>query len=281
MSGAPASLGRITGAARLGGIVGNPVRHSLSPVIHNAWLEAGGIDGAYVAFAPGDPAGFRTLVAAGRAGLIAGVNVTAPFKEQAFALADEVGPAARLTGSANILVFEDGRVRADSADGAGVLYALAEQAPDLTLKGASVVILGAGGAARAGAGALIAAGASLSILNRTRERAEALAADLGPAVSVAEDARALEDADLVINALSIPPDIALEALKPSAVVMDMTYKPVVTPLLAAARARGLTTVDGLAMLIGQAAPSFEAIFGVSPPPLDLRALLLAHLGEPA
>lgn len=281
MSGAPASLGRITGAARLGGIVGNPVRHSLSPVIHNAWLEAGGIDGAYVAFAPGDPAGFRTLVAAGRAGLIAGVNVTAPFKEQAFALADEVGPAARLTGSANILVFEDGRVRADSADGAGVLYALAEQAPDLTLKGASVVILGAGGAARAGAGALIAAGASLSILNRTRERAEALAADLGPAVSVAEDARALEDADLVINALSVPPDIALEALKPAAVVMDMTYKPVVTPLLAAARARGLTTVDGLAMLIGQAAPSFEAIFGVSPPPLDLRALLLAHLGEPA
>src|SRR5690606_29181289 len=114
VSGAPASLGRITGAARLGGIVGNPVRHSLSPVIHNAWLEAGGIDGAYVAFAPGDPAGFRTLVAAGRAGLIAGVNVTAPFKEQAFALADEVGPAARLTGSANILVFEDGRVRADS-----------------------------------------------------------------------------------------------------------------------------------------------------------------------
>lgn len=281
MSGAPASLGRITGAARLGGIVGNPVRHSLSPVIHNAWLEAGGIDGAYVAFAPEDAAGFRTLVAAGRAGLIAGVNVTAPFKEQAFALADEVGPAARLTGSANILVFEDGRVRADSADGAGVLYALAEQAPDLTLKGASVVILGAGGAARAGAGALIAAGASLSVLNRTRERAEALAADLGPAVSVAEDARALEDADLVINALSIPPDIALEALKPSAVVMDMTYKPVVTPLLAAARARGLPTVDGLAMLIGQAAPSFEAIFGVSPPPLDLRALLLAHLGEPA
>lgn len=281
MSRAPETIGRITGAARLGGIVGNPVRHSLSPVIHNAWLEAGGVDGAYVAFSPEDPAGFRTLVAAGRAGLIAGVNVTAPFKEQAFALADEVGAAARMTGSANILVFDNGRVRADSADGAGVLYALAEQAPALTLKGAYVVILGAGGAARAGAGALIEAGASLSILNRTRERAEALAADLGPAVSVAEDAGVLEDADLVINALSVPPDLSLEALKPSAVVMDMTYKPVLTPLLAAARARGLTTVDGLAMLIGQAAPSFEAIFGVPPPPLDLRALLLAHLGEAA
>ncbi|RSB46014.1 MULTISPECIES: shikimate dehydrogenase [Brevundimonas] len=279
MSGTP--VGRITGAALLGGIVGNPVGHSLSPVIHNAWLEAGGIDGAYVAFAPKDAAGFEALVAAGRAGLIAGVNVTAPFKEQAFALADEAAAAVQMTGSANILVFEDGRVRADSADGAGVLYALAEQAPKLKLNGASVVMLGAGGAARAGAGALIEAGAALSILNRTRERAEALAADLGPAVSVAPDASVLEGADLVINALSVAPDISLAALKPSAVVMDMTYKPVVTPLLAAARARGLTTVDGLAMLIGQAAPSFEAIFRRPPPPLDLRALLLSHLGEAA
>ncbi len=275
------SVGRITGAALLGGIVGNPVSHSLSPVIHNAWLEAGGVDGAYVAFAPRDAAGFEALVAAGRAGLIAGVNVTAPFKEQAFALADEAAAAAQMTGSANILVFEEGRVRADSADGAGVLYALAEQAPKLKLKGASVVMLGAGGAARAGAGALIEAGAALSILNRTRERAEALAADLGPAVTVAPDANVLEGADLVINALSVAPDISLAALKPSAVVMDMTYKPVVTPLLAAARARGLTTVDGLAMLIGQAAPSFEAIFRRLPPSLDLRAILLNHLGETA
>jgi shikimate dehydrogenase len=279
MSGTP--VGRITGAALLGGIVGNPVSHSLSPVIHNAWLEAGGVDGAYVAFAPKDAAGFEALVAAGRAGLIAGVNVTAPFKEQAFALADEAAAAAQMTGSANILVFEEGRVRADSADGAGVLYALAEQAPKLKLNGASVVMLGAGGAARAGAGALIEAGAALSILNRTRERAEALAADLGPAVSVAPDAGVLEGADLVINALSVAPDISLAALKPSAVVMDMTYKPVVTPLLAAARARGLTTVDGLAMLIGQAAPSFEAIFRRPPPTLDLRAILLNHLGETA
>jgi len=279
MSGTP--VGRITGAALLGGIVGNPVSHSLSPVIHNAWLEAGGVDGAYVAFAPKDAAGFEALVAAGRAGLIAGVNVTAPFKEQAFALADEAAAAAQMTGSANILVFEDGRVRADSADGAGVLYALAEQAPKLKLDGASVVMLGAGGAARAGAGALIEAGAALSILNRTWERAEALVADLGPAVSVAPDAGVLEGADLVINALSVAPDISLAALKPSAVVMDMTYKPVVTPLLAAARARGLTTVDGLAMLIGQAAPSFEAIFRRPPPTLDLRAILLNHLGETA
>ena len=278
MSPSPSRPNRITGVAVLAGIAGQPVAHSLSPVIHNAWLQAGDIDGAYMPFAPQDAAGFDTLVAAGRAGLVQGLNVTAPFKEQAFALADEASGAAKATGSANILVFEDGRVLADSSDGVGVLYALAEQAPALNLKGAVVVMLGAGGAARAGAGALIEAGASIRILNRSRDRAEALAADLGPSVSVADEA-ALAEADLVINALSVPPAIDLSALKPTAVVMDMTYKPVVTAFLAAARARGLTTVDGLAMLIGQAAPSFTALFRRPPPPLDLRALLLAHLGE--
>src|SRR5690606_25079836 len=124
-----ASTARITGQVRLGGVAGNPIGHSLSPILHNAWLEAGAVDGSYVAFQPKDPNGCRTPVAAGRAGLIHGLNVTAPFKEQAFALADDIAPAARATGSANILIFDNGRVRADSADGAGVLYALAEQAP--------------------------------------------------------------------------------------------------------------------------------------------------------
>ena len=271
---------RITGAAMLAGIAGQPVTHSLSPVIHNAWLEAGDIDGAYVPFAPKDAAGFDVLVAAGRAGLVQGLNVTAPFKEQAFALADEVSDAAKATGSANILVFDNGHVRADSSDGVGVLYALAEQAPELNLKDAVVVMLGAGGAARAGAGALIEAGATIRIFNRSRDRAETLAADLGASVSVADET-ALATADLVINALSVQPSIDLSVLKPTAVVMDMTYKPVVTDFLAAARARGLTTVDGLAMLIGQATPSFTALFRRPPPSLDLRALLLAHLGEAA
>lgn len=230
MSPSPVRPNRITGAALLAGIAGQPVAHSLSPVIHNAWLEAGNIDGAYMPFAPRDAAGFDALVAAGRAGLIQGLNVTSPFKEQAFALADEASPAARATGSANILVFDEGRVRADSSDGVGVLYALAEQAPDLDLRGAVVVMLGAGGAARAGAGALIEAGAAIRILNRSRDRAEALAADLGASVSVADES-ALAEADLIINALSVPPSIDLAALKPGAVVMDMTYKPVVTPCL--------------------------------------------------
>ena len=267
----------ISGAAAVAGIAGNPIAHSLSPVMHNAWLAAAGMDGAYVPFAPRDAAGFEALVAAGRAGLVQGLNVTAPFKEQAFALADAATDRARAVGSANILVFEDGRVHADSADGEGLIRALAEQAPALTLKDRVVVMLGAGGAARAAVGALVEAGATVRLLNRTRDRAETLAADLGAGVEVAEGDAALADAGLVVNALSVPPTIDLTYLPADAVVMDMTYKPVDTAFLLAARAQGLTTVDGLAMLIGQAGPSFRALFRRPPPPLDLRPVLLAHL----
>ena len=266
---------RITGAALVAGIAGKPVAHSLSPVIHNAWLAAGDIDGAYVPFAPADAAGFEALVAAGRAGLIQGLNVTAPFKEQAFALADQATAAARLTASANILTFEDGRVSADSSDGVGLMLGLKEQAPDLALTGRPVVLLGAGGAARAGAGALV------RIVNRSRDRAEALAADLGASVRVMAVSEALDGAALVINALSVQPDFDFDAVAPGTVMMDMTYKPLTTPFLAAARVRGLPTVDGLAMLIGQAAPSFRALFRRPPPPLDLRALLTAHMDQTA
>ena len=275
------STGRITGAAVTGGIAGNPVAHSLSPIIHNAWLEAGGVDGAYVPFAPADAAGFEALVAAGRAGLILGLNVTAPFKEQAFALADQATAAARLTSSANILQFENGRVLADSSDGIGLMRGLREQAPDLDVAGRPVVMLGAGGAARAGSGALVEAGAEVRIVNRSPERAEALAADLGPSVRVMTAEAAFDGAALVINALSVAPSIDFDRIAPGTVVMDMTYKPLATPFLTAARERGLPTVDGLAMLIGQAAPSFEALFRRPPPPLDLRALLMTHLGETA
>ncbi|MBC1182848.1 shikimate dehydrogenase [Brevundimonas sp. WCHBH090558] len=275
------STHRITGAAMVAGIAGNPVAHSLSPVIHNAWLTAGGIDGAYVPFAPADAAGFEALVAAGRAGLIMGLNVTAPFKEQAFALADQATAAARLTSSANILQFENGRVLADSSDGIGLMRGLREQAPDLGVAGRPVVVLGAGGAARAGSGALVEAGAEVRIVNRSPERAEALAVDLGPSVRVMAADDAFDGAALVINALSVAPSIDFDRIAPGTVVMDMTYKPLATPFLTAARERGLPTVDGLAMLIGQAAPSFEALFRRPPPPLDLRALLMTHLGETA
>ncbi len=267
----------ITGAARVGGIAGNPIGHSLSPVIHNAWIAAAGMDAAYVPFAPADEAGFAALVAAGRAGLLMGINVTAPFKEQAFALADSASDAARGSGSANVLVFRDGQVACDSTDGFGMMWAISDQAPGLTVKDKPVVILGAGGAARAAAGTLIAEGARVRILNRSRDRAEALAVDLGPAVTVPDEDRAFDGAVLVINALSIRPTLDLARLEAGTAVMDMTYRPVDTEFLLAARARGLRTVDGLGMLIGQAGPSFRAIFGAEPPALPLRPLLLAAI----
>ncbi len=269
----------ITGAARVGGIAGQPVARSLSPVIHNAWIAAAGMDAAYVPFASVDATGFEALVATGRAGMLAGINVTAPFKEQAFDMADSASATARASRSANILVFRDGAVAADSVDGEGLLVALSDQAPMLDLDAAPVVLLGAGGAARAAAAALAEAGAEIRIVNRTRSRAEALARDLGGTVRAAEVNEAFVDARLVINALSVTPELDPSRFAPRTVVMDMTYRPVVTPFLQAARACGLPTVDGLAMLIGQAGPSFRAIFGVQPPPLDLRPLLLAHLGE--
>lgn len=266
----------ITGTAPVCGIVGQPVWHSLSPVLHNAWLTEGEVDGVYVAFGPRDEAGFDALVAAGRAGLIRGVNVTAPFKASALAHADTASAAARTCGSANLLIFADGAIHAESFDGHGLMTALAEQAPALDIAGRPVVVLGAGGAARAGAAALAEAGAEVRILNRTTERAEVLAADLGGMVRVADGLDALDDAVLVVNALSAAPDIGIERLHRDIVLMDMGYTPVITPFLAAGRARGLTVVDGLAMLIGQARPSFETLYGVAPPrDFDVRAIAVA------
>ena len=263
------------------GVVGQPVGHSLSPAIHNRWLDAAGIDGLYGAFAPRDEAGFDALVAAGRAGLLSGVNVTAPFKSQAFAACDHVTPAAALVRSANILVFREGQVHGDSSDGRGVLNALAEQAPSLKLDGAKVVLLGAGGASRAAAGALLEAGADVHVLNRTLARAQALSADLDGRIGVVADEADTYDADLVINALSVPPTYDVARLGSQAVVMDMTYRPLITPFLQAAESRGLVIVDGLAMLIGQAVPSFEAFYGRPPPAIDIRRTVLDLLGDEA
>lgn len=260
------------------GVAGQPIAHSLSPLIHGLWIRAAGLDATYEAFGPADADGFDALLAQGRTGRLRGLNVTAPFKEQALARADAVSPMAHACGSANLLVFSEGCLSADSTDGEGLMAALREQAPALTLPGASAVVLGAGGAARAAVAALKAEGAQVSVLNRTRARAEALAGDLGASVA---DPQHLSGAALVVNALSVPPEIDVAALCDGAVLMDMTYRPLTTPFLAAGRARGLTVVDGLAMLIGQAQPSFAALFGVPVPDVDVRAAVLRALGETA
>ena len=260
------------------GVAGWPIAHSLSPLIHSTWIEGAGLKASYEAFGPEDEAAFKSLIIEGRDGGLAGLNVTAPYKGLALSLADKATSAAEACGSANLLVFRNGRVLADSTDGLGLMQALAEQAPDLDIAGRSVVILGAGGATRAAAVALKSAGAEVGLLNRTRSKAEVLADAL--AVSVVEP-EALENAALIVNALSAQPDLDIARFADDAVVMDMTYRPLTTPFLAAGRARGLRTVDGLAMLIGQAQPSFEAIFGVPVPPVDIRRVVLDALGETA
>lgn len=276
----------ITGAAMVAGIIGRPVTHSLSPVLHNAWIAAAGLNAAYVPLAP-TAEGFRALVEGLRGGVIRGVNVTIPFKEEALAVADEIGERARLAGASNLLLFlEDGTIVADNTDGLGMLGALEIQAPGFDPKAGPAVILGAGGAARGAAAALALAGApEVRIVNRTLDRAEALARDIGGFVR-AVDVAALHDANLIVNATSLGlgggpgPDIDLTAAPGGAVVLDMVYKPLRTEFLERAEARGLRTVDGLEMLIRQAVPSFEAFFGVAPPAsVDVRALALRTVGE--
>jgi shikimate dehydrogenase len=158
------------------------------------------------------------------------------------------------------------------------MAALAAQAPGLAVKDRLVVVLGAGGAARAAVAALLAAGARVGVLNRTAARAEGLVADVGGTVV---QPGALGEASLVVNALSVPPDIDLSLPGPETVLMDMTYRPLMTPFLTAGRTRGLTVVDGLAMLIGQARPSFRALFGIEPPDVDVRRIALHALEHEA
>ncbi len=273
---------RISGAARVAGVIGRPVGHSLSPLLHGAWIEAAGLDALYAPFESAED-GFETLVQGLRAGGVRGVNVTLPFKERALDLADAADAAAVAAGAANVLLFRpDGRIEARNTDGLGLMAAFAEQAPHADLRAGPVVILGAGGAARGAAAALASAGTpALRVVNRTLGRAAALAERFGGrAYAIEGAAAAFDGAVAVINSTSAgfgaeaPPDWPLSAAPATAAVMDMTYKPLRTPLLRRAGELGMPTVDGLAMLIGQAKPSFEAFFGVVPPAaVDVRGLL--------
>ena len=280
----------ITGATPVAGVIGRPVRHSLSPLIHNAWLDAAAIDGVYIALSPA-PERLAALIEGLRGGTIRGLNVTVPYKEQALALADEVSDRARAAGAANLLTFpEDGRAVADNTDGIGLIGAFTAQASEFNPALAPTVVLGAGGAARGAVAGLLAAGApEVRLVNRTRSRADAIADILGAAVRVFawdEAEAAFDGAGALVNATTLglegqpPLELELAGLPAEAAVMDMVYRPLRTGLLIAAQARGHPTVDGLEMLIRQAAPSFEAFFGCLPPAsVDVRALALAALGQ--
>ena len=280
----------LTGAAVVAGVCGAPIKHSMSPVIHNAWIAAAGLDAAYVPFAPAEDR-FEAFIDGLRGGAIAGLNVTIPFKERALAAADTASDLARMAGAANLLIFEaDGSIRADNTDGPGLLGAIAAQAPGFDVSAARVVILGAGGAARGAVAALLLAGApQVRIVNRTLARAQELVAAFGDKTLAADEADLpwlLADAGLVINATSLGlgggdgPVAPLELTPTDAVVVDMVYKPLRTEFLRRAEALDRRTVDGLEMLLRQAVPSFEAFYGQAPPAsVDVRALTLKLLGE--
>ncbi|ALL15060.1 shikimate dehydrogenase [Caulobacter henricii] len=280
----------LTGAAVVAGVCGAPIRHSMSPVIHNAWIAAAGLDAAYVPFAPAEDR-FEAFVDGLRGGAIRGLNVTIPFKERALAVADTASDLARMAGAANLLIFAaDGTIRADNTDGPGLLGAISVQAPVFDIGAAPVVILGAGGAARGAVAALLLAGApQVRIVNRTLARAEELATAFGTRVVAADESALpdlLVDAGLIINATSLGlgggdgPAAPLALTPAEAVVMDMVYKPLRTEFLQRAQALGRRTVDGLEMLLRQAVPSFEAFYGQAPPAsVDVRGLALNLLGE--
>jgi shikimate dehydrogenase len=259
----------LSGHARLAGVFGYPITHSRSPRLHGFWLRRYGIDGAYIPLGV-PPEGFgaavRALVDLG----FRGANVTIPHKVAAFEICDEVAPFARRAGAVNTLIFRDARIEGSNTDGFGFLESIREAAPGWRAEAGPAVLLGAGGAARAIAAALLDASAPrVTLVNRTTTKAEALARDLGGPVHVA-DQPPLKDAALLVNTTSLGMqgqpglEVDLAALPQNAVVADIVYVPLETRLLAAARARGLVAVDGLGMLLHQARPGFEAWFGVAP-----------------
>ena len=219
---------------------------------------------------PVHPDGFAAAVRALAALGFRGANVTIPHKEAAFGVCDVVDATARRAGAVNTLVFRDGLIEGSNTDGFGFLENVRDQAPGWQPATGPAVLLGAGGAARAIAAALLDAGCPRVILvNRSRDRAMALARDLGGPVEVA-DAAPLANASLLVNTTSLgmlghpPLTIDLSPLAATAVVADIVYVPLETPLLAAARARGLRAVEGLGMLLHQARTGFEAWFGTAP-----------------
>jgi shikimate dehydrogenase len=267
----------ISGSARLAGIIGDPVTHSLSPRLHSHWLKLYGIDGAYVPL-PTTKSSFSTVLCGIRAAGFSGVNVTVPHKEAAFALADRLDVAALAARAVNLLVFHGDEIEGRNTDAGGLAASLRETLPKNALQKKVAVILGAGGAARAAVLATDQLGAGeIRIVARDVARAGALSRDIAPAIKAQLKVSAWTDwksaashADLLINATSAGmhgrPALALplDVLPPSAAVCDIVYNPLDTPLLADARARGHAVIDGLGMLMHQAVPAFEAFYGVTP-----------------
>lgn len=258
----------------LAGVIGSPIAHSRSPLLHGHWLRTMGLPGYYIPMDVMQADLPQVLQALPEAGF-RGVNVTLPHKETVLQLADVVTDRAALIGSANTLIFRsDGKIHADNTDGYGFTANLRQNAPDWQPESGPAAVFGAGGAARAVIASLLELGVpEVRLTNRTRQRAEILRASFGARVVVYDWGHASElpiGAATVVNTTSLGMvgksefRVPLDGLSPDAVVNDLVYTPLMTPFLQAAAERGCTVVDGLGMLLHQGAPGFERWFGQRP-----------------
>ena len=255
-------------------VLGSPVAHSKSPLLHGFWLKQFGIPGHYIPIDVMAADLEQVLQTLPKIGFV-GANVTLPHKEKILSIADQISDRAALIGAANTLVFQpDGKLYADNTDGYGFIENIQQHAPDWQAKDVMALVLGAGGAARAVVSALLEAGApEVHISNRTRARAEQIKSDFGGRVSVVDWVKAgaeIEYAHTLVNTTSLGMTgksaltISLDKLKPETLVTDIVYTPLETELLKAARSKGCRVVDGLGMLIHQAVPGFQRWFGQKP-----------------
>ena len=279
----------ISGAARVVGIMGWPVSHSLSPRLHGFWLNLHDIDGAYVPLAVPPQDFVAVLKMLPKLGFV-GANVTVPHKEAALIGLDSVSDTAKRIGAVNTVVVHDGGLlHGTNTDSYGFLENLRQGAPNWVPASGPAVVIGAGGAGRAVCAALTEAGTPVvRLVNRNKDRADTVARDLGGGIEPlpwTDLPKALHDAVLLVNATTLgmtghpPLEVDVTLLPETAVVTDVVYVPLRTSLLVAAAARGLHTVDGLGMLLHQAQPGFAAWFNTEPVVTDaLRAHVLAGLG---
>jgi shikimate dehydrogenase len=272
----------------LAGVMGWPVMHSRSPMLHNYWFRQHGLAGAYVPLAI-QPDGIGPALLALRPLGFAGCNLTIPHKETALAFVDEVTSAARRIGAIScVTVRPDGSLIGTNNDGYGYIESILAEVPGWKADAGPIVVMGAGGGARAVALGLADRGArEIRLINRSPGRARGLAEEFGaPLRAVAWEDRhmALEDAAMLVNTTSqgmvgqTPLDISLDRLPRHALVSDIVYIPRETPLLAAARERGNRTINGLGMLLHQGRPAFRDWFGVTPDVTpELRAMIEATI----
>lgn len=258
----------------LAGVMGWPVMHSRSPMMHNYWFRRFGLEGTYLPLAI-EPNGIGPALRALRPLGFAGCNLTIPHKETAMAFMDEIDPLARRIGAIScVTVRKDGSLHGCNNDGYGYIEGIREEAPDWRADAGPIVVMGAGGGARAVTLSLADRGAKeIRVINRSPARAEGLAREFGaPLKAVRWEDRhaALEDCAMLVNTTSqgmvgqTPLDLSLKALPAHALVSDIVYIPRETPLLQEARARGNRTINGLGMLLHQGRPAFKSWFGVEP-----------------